>query len=607
MKVFQSKNGVGLTAYQGDAMTLLAFDLAEDKRADFTGFSIRVTPLGRKPFYLFNMFGYPAEITYEQTVVAANKGTTEFSPIQRFSWIHVPSTFHHINDVFFGDYTYEVTPRYLAGNTLLALDPSLTTSVTIQVCPFKTKSMQLGFTRSFIASQAAARHFGDKIKVRPGKGEPGFGELIFNTKLNAGFIKQPVNGVSTDVPYSFDDMFAYLGWQTRERIKEFLEDALKDPDVHLDVFAFDLDEPMICDHLLTLAGQGRARILLDDSTTHITKKDAAFTQFEDQFAAQFKAKAVAGATLDRGHFGSLAHSKVLIQKKNNAAFKVLTGSTNFSTNGLYVNANNVIIFNNAAVADLYERMFEASLPDTKGFKANKSVSDESFGFNSPGEQNNITDPSLPEMVIRFSPHPEDFATKELTDLAAEADKAESILFAIMNDRSGSPLLEKIIEKVKDNTTLTIGITDASKLVLLSSPDGIHGIHVTGKGLQQDLGGPFLPESGIVGVSIHHKFVVLNFNTNDGVVICGSSNLALGPEQDNGDNLLVIRHPDVVTAFAIEAFRLVDHFQFRDKSNQAGGEKNMALHTNSDWVAPYFNPGDMKCKERLLLTADQPNK
>jgi hypothetical protein len=40
-------------------------------------------------------------------------------------------------------------------------------------------------------------------------------------------------------------------------------------------------------------------------------------------------------------------------------------------------------------------------------------------------------------------------------------------------------------------------------------------------------------------------VVLNFNADQGTVICGSSNL--GPEQENGDNLLVIRDPDVVMA------------------------------------------------------------
>ena len=42
-----------------------------------------------------------------------------------------------------------------------------------------------------------------------------------------------------------------------------------------------------------------------------------------------------------------------------------------------------------------------------------------------------------------------------------------------------------------------------------------------------------------GHQIHHKFVVCGFNGDDPVVYCGSSNLALGGEQHNGDNLLEI--------------------------------------------------------------------
>jgi phosphatidylserine/phosphatidylglycerophosphate/cardiolipin synthase-like enzyme len=607
MKVFQSKNGVSLTAYQGDALTLLAFDLATNRQTNFTGFSIRVTPLGRAPYYLFNLLGYPAGITYPTTPGKWDLETTEFSPIQRFSWIHVPSTYHHIDDVFFGDYTYEITPRYLIGNALQPIDPTLTVAVTIPVCPFKSKALQIGFTRSFVASQAAARHFGNAIKVRPANGQPGFGELIFNTKLMAGKMPQTVNGVSTQVPYSYDDLFTYLGWQTRARIFEFLEEALKDPEISLDVFAFDLDEPMICDHLITLAEQGRCRVLLDNSKTHVTEPGAKTKQYEDLFAEQFTAKMTGNAKISRGHFSSLAHSKVFIQIKNNEAIKVLTGSTNFSTNGLYVNANNVLIFDNPAVAALYEQFFMASWPDTTAFKGNVAISAHSFSFNSPGLENNVDDPTVPKMTIRCSPHDAVFAQKELDDLAAEADTAKSILFAIMNDRSGSPLLKKIMAKVRGNTTFTMGITDSSKEVLLYSPNSTTGIHVTGRGLRNILPKPFIPESTIQGVSVHHKFVVLNFNTDQGMVICGSSNLALGPEQQNGDNLLVIRDPDVVTAFAIEAFRLVDHFQFRDRSNQAGGEENMALHTDSEWVKPYFTDGDMKSRQRQLLTADQPNQ
>jgi hypothetical protein len=603
MKVSQSKNGVSLSAYQGDAITLLAFDLAADKRANLTGFSIRVTPLGRKPYYLLNLFGYPDGVTYPPAAGTPDLSTTEFSPIQRFHWVHVPSSFHHVDDVFFGDYLYEVTPRYLVANVLHPLNASLTVGVTIQVCPFEHKALKLGFTRSFVASQAAAHHFGQDVKLKPANGDPGFQQLLFDPKLNSGQRQQKVNGNLVTVPYSYEDLYTYLGWQARARVIEFLEEVLKDPDMHLDVFAFDLDEPTICTYLLTLAAQGRVRVMLDNSKTHVTQKGAKFTQFEDQFTEQFKSKMTAGAAINRGHFQSLAHSKVFIQlKKDGTPIKVLTGSTNFSVNGLYVNANNVLIFNNGSVAALYEKIFNASWPNTTLFKGKPEVAEQSFGFNTPGAQNNIDDPSLPPMVIRFSPHPLAFAQQELGDLATETNGAQSILFAIMNDRSGSALLQAIMKKVRGNTTFTMGVTDTTTEVLLFSPNSTTGIHVAGRGLRAQLPSNFDPEATISGISIHHKFVVLNFNTDKGVVVCGSSNLALGPEQANGDNLLVIRDPDVVTAFGIEAIRLVDHFQFRDKANSAGGTGKITLFTDSDWVQPYFTDGDMKSRSRQLLTS-----
>ena len=49
MEVPNSKNGVSVRAYQGDVMTLLAFDLDESKTKNFAGFSVRITPGSRKP------------------------------------------------------------------------------------------------------------------------------------------------------------------------------------------------------------------------------------------------------------------------------------------------------------------------------------------------------------------------------------------------------------------------------------------------------------------------------------------------------------------------------------------------------------------------------
>ncbi|MCA1403052.1 hypothetical protein I6F26_00325 [Ensifer sp. IC3342] len=55
----------------------------------------------------------------------------------------------------------------------------------------------------------------------------------------------------------------------------------------------------------------------------------------------------------------------------------------------------------------------------------------------------------------------------------------------------------------------------------------------------------------------------------------SVNLALGGEEANGDNLLIIRDPDVVTVFAIEAIGLIDHFNFLNGLERAPAAKDQA--------------------------------
>jgi phosphatidylserine/phosphatidylglycerophosphate/cardiolipin synthase-like enzyme len=108
----------------------------------------------------------------------------------------------------------------------------------------------------------------------------------------------------------------------------------------------------------------------------------------------------------------------------------------------------------------------------------------------------------------------------------------------------------------------------------------------------------------LGHSIHHKFVVVDFKGDNPVVYCGSSNLAYNPEQKNGDNLLEIRDKDVVTAFAIEAIRLVDHFSWLNKLvEEDASEDEMFLYDDTEqtkWYSKYYNPKDLRCLERTLL-------
>ena len=71
-------------------------------------------------------------------------------------------------------------------------------------------------------------------------------------------------------------------------------------------------------------------------------------------------------------------------------------------------------------------------------------------------------------------------------------------------------------------------------------------------------------------------------------------------QKNGDNLLEIHDDDIVTAFAIEALRLVDHFHWR---NNELSDKPMFLDDLSDsndmWYEAWFNSKDLKNRQRKL--------
>lgn len=584
------KDLVSVRAHKGDATTLLAFDLDQSLTDNFVGFSVRVKQGNRQPYYLTNRLAFAPAILKKNGIDDKEKLSSLYSPFQKFRWVHVPSSEHFVDNPFFGPYTYQVTPRYLVDDVLQDPDPNLTVSVTIDVSPFREGEIQVGFTRAFISSEAYAHHFSNNGKLRPNKKD-----LIFDIKAVSGTAKRwnPQTKKEEDSTYTFEEQHEYLGWQAHDRVMEFLDETLNNPDLHLDVFAFDLNEPVVVQKLIDLAKQGRLRIILDNSKDH-AKKGC----FEEQFQSLFENEATDKTALFRGHYQSLAHSKVFIQRLAGSAVKALTGSTNFSTNGLYVNANHVIIFNNHNAAQLYADAFDASF----GENLMSTFEDTTLAKN----DSLIQEPQLPDMTIHFSPHPKAAADKLFGAISLRIEKAESdVLFAIMNDRSQSSILDAVRQQVKNDQVFTYGITDTATDVMLYKPDSKRGVRVAGKGTETALPPPFNTVAKVPGISIHHKFVVVDFKGKNSVVYCGSSNLAYQPEQKNGDNLIEIRDEDVVTAFAIEAIRLVDHFQWRNKKSTAKEKQQpLTLNDNKDkskiWYKSYYKPDDLHYLERTLL-------
>ena len=320
---------------------------------------------------------------------------------------------------------------------------------------------------------------------------------------------------------------------------------------------------------------------------------------EGTFENKFKAVAGDANDIQRGHYLALAHCKVFIQIKNSKAVKVLTGSTNFSTNGLYVNSNHVIIFDNKKVAQLYADVFDASFGNEKmgSFKGGEHSIKE-FEF---------AETTIPAMTITFAPHTKEAAQIIFDRINARILKTGNtdVLFAIMKDTNKSSILDAIRQQVEKETVFTYGITDsigdnADYSVFLYKPNSLRGIRVAAKGIDNTLPPPFGKVANIDGYAIHHKFVLVNFKGTDPVVYCGSSNLSFGPEQKNGDNLLEIHDKDIVTAFAIEALRLVDHFHWR---NHELTDTEMHLddisNTPKAWYNAWFDSTDLKNRQRKL--------
>jgi hypothetical protein len=588
------KNDLGfvIRAYQGDAKTLLAFSLPEEKIKNLAGFTILCSPKERTPYFLLNQLQLERKDDHAQVATEPANSSVN-APIQKFRWLHVPGLFHQDDQVFFGTYVYTVTPRFFdADGNLLGLDKKLSPEVIVEVKPFRKGDVELGFTRGFVQSQGFINHFGKKAIFKPKEKK-----LIFSTNVKAG-----TNNQGED--FTFKDLYKWSGFTAREKVFTILNTVQNDDELTLDVFAYDLNEPDIMKIFLELAREGRIRIILDNAPLH---HDTSNPKPEDEFAKAFDKAAAGDAELKRGKFGRFQHNKIFIVKKNKKASLVLTGSTNFSVTGMYVNSNHVAVFHNEKLADLYEQVFNEVFENAaaKSSFLKSEFSSKTFPFSGSG---------LPEMSITFSPHEKEFAADNLNAIDTRLKAEESsILFAVMNLDEGvsGQLAESLRTLHAENDLFTAGITDSTNDLEFFKPSSTNGIKVNGKPSEVLLPEPFNKEPSVgLGHQVHHKFIVCGFNQPDAVVWFGSSNLAELGETVNGDQLIEVHDQDIATVFAIEALALVDHFHFRNKhskltdTSKPAATKPLMLSPDDDWTDRYYDEKDLHFIERNLFIGEK---
>jgi len=549
--------GLTLKVYRGDRSAFLAFDLDQHLTGGLAGFAVEVTDPSGKPFFLPNRLSFDQGVHKDTDPQERKLTPSNLAPFQKFSWFHAPSA------PVPGQYRYTATAMYLkAGKTDLEPGPSASVDLEIQPPP---GTFQLGFTRGYMSSQAYSEKFAGNLDYAP-------------------------KPKSLDYEYAkYEEKYVWLGGHARTLMMEFVDACVADPRSTLDLFAYDIDEPRIVKQLQAMGG--RLRAVLDNADLH-TKPGA----MEIEVLKRLKASA-GEANVVSGHFKRFAHDKIFIRKVDGKPHSVLTGSANFSVRGLYVQANSVLRIEDPDVAATYEDAFQASFAGMSGF-SKAPPSKKWFDFAKPG---------LPAFGVAFSPH----RTAEISlDRVKEAigEAKSSVIYAVM-ELGGSGTVMKELQALPTRDDLfSYGVTQHSKGINLYRPGSKKGVLVDFAVVQKHAPPPFQEEvTGGMGQVIHHKFVVVDFNDADPVVFCGSSNLAEGGEQENGDNLLSIYDRGVVQAYAVEGMRLVDHYAFRDQLQNTPVSKPLTLQGatrpkgTAPWWKRYYDEDDLSYVERTLFS------
>ncbi len=159
--------------------------------------------------------------------------------------------------------------------------------------------------------------------------------------------------------FTFAQEYDWLGFTARKCILDLLQKVVDDNTLSLDVFAYDLGEPDVMKLLIQPGADNRARIILDNAALH---HNAGNTKREDQFQLAFVEQA--GAARDQARQVRPLRPRQGVHRVGCTGPKtVLTGSTNFSVTGLYVNSNHVMVFDDRDVADTYAEVFQEAWND----------------------------------------------------------------------------------------------------------------------------------------------------------------------------------------------------------------------------------------------------
>jgi PLD-like domain len=538
MRAHATAGGVSVTAYAGTTGVLLAFDVSAARRKGLLGFAIEREGGNRPRQFLSGLLTFPGTAHAPGEPVA-----TDRAPIQRFRWADYrvyPDT----------PYSYVVHPVY---GTPAAPSPQDGPSVTATTASVQRGDHRVLFNRAAAASQAFSREF-PEVDV----------ELAAARREHREPKLPP----------------AALAWLSRgvlEQITGFCSRAL-DATWALDVGIYEYELPEIRAALDAARARGaQVRIVY-----HAKKGDPQTKVNAANLSAWPASDKRARVTSRIFHDKFIVCSRIRGERRVPDA--VLCGSTNFTENGVYRQANVVHVAERAELAAQYLVLFELL-----------------FAGEDPAATRHWIDAHDPlsadaAVVVGFSPRS---GQVDLDLFAAEiGGAARDVLFCTAF--SLDPKILKALLGAPHDAILRLGLQNSRSTITGIHRDRTADFVATAM-LNTGLEG-FLKEStaGQKGnILIHTKLIVVDFTSDAPTVISGSHNLSAGASGGNDENYLILRGAtDVADCYGVELMRLYDHYRFRfQQRGRAGGAPAPALATDDRWTDPYFAAGSLQAADR----------
>lgn len=539
-----AENGVTLKAYAGATGVLLAMNVEPAKRAGLLGFAIHRLRLSKnKRDWLEGGLHFPGVQHKPGAFVSSRQ-----APIQKFRWSDYA--------VYPGeDYEYRVHPVYGTPGRL-EIQPGPAAAI-------RTESAGNGeqtvvFNRAAAASQAFARRFADYI-------------ASYDAARKA---RTPAPAMPPEA----------LNWLTRgllEQILSFIRRAA-DSSWAIDIAIYEYELPAIIQEVEAAHARGaKVRVVYHakpgDPQTELNARNLASLPAEIKRARItsriFHHKFIVLSRIERGRYQPQA---------------VLCGSTNFTENGIYRQANVVHIVEQAAIAREYLGLFEVVFRGDDVRATRLHINDV-----------NPISTSGP-LFAGFSPRSGLVDLKQFIDIVNGARR--DVLFCTAFDLY-DPLQQALLGNANDGV-LRYG--------LQNTRSRITGFHAD---RNADFAATAMLSSGLEGwlkettagqkgnILIHTKLVIVDFTSDAPTVISGSHNLSRPASDANDENFLILRGvPGVFDTYGCELMRLYDHYRFRFHLAQSHKPESVAkpltLSPDDSWTDVYFTPGGMKNFDRL---------